>query len=219
MSKSPKIVIVDFELGNLYSVQNVFHHLGIQPTLSTEKAAIKNADAIVLPGVGAFGDAINNLNRLDLIQPIQDFIASGKPFLGICLGMQLLFSQSEEFGDHKGLNIIPGSIKKFPSIDHDQQKVRVPQIAWNKISPPQWDKNKWSNSPLSTTANNEYMYFVHSYYALPEDKTNILSTTQYHHITYCSAVSKNNIFAFQFHPEKSGPKGIEIYQNWINAIQ
>ena len=151
-----------------------------------------------------------NLKNQNLIVAIKDFINTGKPFMGICLGFQLLFSFSEEFGIHKGLNIIKGDVKKF-----DNLTKKVPQIGWNKI----YKLNKdWGDSPLKKTLNNEYMYFVHSYYVRPYDKDLILTNTNYSGLEYCSSIQKGNIFATQFHPEKSGVKGLEIYKNWCKLL-
>ena len=211
---SKKIVIIDYQLGNLFSVHQACLNFGLDAVLSSEKSVISQADALILPGVGAFGDAMNSLLRLDLVKPLQDSIASGKPFLGVCLGMQLLFSESEEFGSHKGLNIIRGTVKKFPVMDLDGVKLRVPQISWNRIR----EKRSWSRTPLKGISDGEYMYFVHSYYVCPEDSAEILAETTYGGLSYCSSLYKNNIFATQFHPEKSAREGLKIYKNWIETI-
>jgi len=208
-----KIAIVDYQLGNLFSVQQACLYLGYDAFISSDATAISSADAIILPGVGAFADAMYNMRKLDLIEPVKDFIATTKPFMGICLGLQLLFSESEEFGCHKGLDIINGVVKKFSSIDVQGATLKVPQIAWNTIHPLQ---NSWENSPLSVCNPGDYMYFVHSFYVQPDSNDTILSTTSYGGNKYCSSVMKNNIFACQFHPEKSGPHGIKIYKKWLS---
>jgi glutamine amidotransferase len=214
MQKST-IVILDYGLGNLFSVQHVCQHLGYETTITQDKNDIASADAVILPGVGAFGDAIRNMHALDLVSPVRDFISSGKPFMGVCLGMQLLFSESEEFGTHKGLDIIEGSIKKFPSAGADGNKIRVPQISWNHV----FQTNAgWNGSPLAGMENGTYMYFVHSYYAIPADPSVVLTETEYEGIRYCSAVKRGNVFATQFHPEKSAVKGIEVYRNWLQEL-
>jgi glutamine amidotransferase len=153
---------------------------------------------------------MNNLEKMDLINPIKNMVKEGKPFFGICLGMQLIFSKSEEFGSGKGLDLLPGLIKKFPtSINGDV--IKVPQIAWNKI---RMFKKKWEGTPLFDIEENEFMYFVHSYFVEPDFDDSIIAKTNYNGIEYCSAVFSNNIFATQFHPEKSSDKGIKIYKNW-----
>jgi len=211
-----KVVIIDYKLSNLYNVKHALEHYNINPVISSNKNDIYNADGIILPGVGAFGDAMNNLKKYDLIEPIKDFLSTGKPFMGICLGFQLLFSESEEFGSHKGLDIIKGVVKKFPH-KINNKKVKVPQIGWNTIFKPN-EYITWANSPLKELKEKEYMYFVHSYYVVPSNTKDILSITNYEDIIYCSSINKNNIFAVQFHPERSAQKGLSIYKNWIDTL-
>jgi len=204
------VVIIDYGLGNLFSVNQACQTVGLNVKISNIKEEIKNADAIILPGVGAFIEAMNNLEKMDLVNSIRESVKNGKPFFGICLGMQLVFSRSEEFGSGNGLDLIPGVIKKFP-ITRNDKIIKVPQIAWNNIYS---SKKKWIDTPLYNIEENEFMYFVHSYYAEPEFEDSILTNTNYSDIEYCSAVMKDNIFATQFHPEKSAEKGIKIYKNW-----
>ena len=214
MKKNKKVAIIDYNLGNLFSVYHACKSLGYEATITNKKEDLLTADYAILPGVGAFGDAMDTLNTLDLASPIKDYISSGKPFLGVCLGLQLLFTESEEFGDHKGLNIIEGLVKKFPPTDGHENILKVPQIEWNQIFCA--DSEKWNISPLGSCKTGDYMYFVHSYYVVPNDKKVILSTTQYGGIEYCSSVIKNNVFACQFHPEKSGQHGLDIYKKFLN---
>ena len=210
MSETKKIVIIDYQLGNLFSVKQVCSHLGADAQISSDKRDLLDADYAILPGVGAFGDAMKNLKEFDLVEPIKDFIAAGKPFLGVCLGLQLLFTESEEFGENKGLGIIEGSIERIPQSNGDE-RVKVPQIQWNRIE----ETGDWNNSPLKNCADGDFMYFVHSYYVKPQSENTTLSTTDYGAINYCSSIIKDNVFACQFHPEKSGAKGVEIYKNWL----
>ena len=212
---SKKIVIIDYHLGNLFSVQQACRHLGADAIISSDKQDLLAADYAILPGVGAFGDAMQNLAELDLVQPIHDFIQSGKPFMGVCLGLQLLFSESEEFGNHKGLNVIEGVTRRFPAKNSDGQVLKVPQIEWNQIS--QYNGSNWNNSPLQQCSDGEYMYFVHSYYVIPVQNDCILSTTTYGGLTYCSSAAINNVFACQFHPERSGEHGLKIYRSFLNS--
>ena len=211
-----EVIIVDYELGNLFSVKHACNHVGLETVVSSDPKRIEMAKAIILPGVGAFGDAMNNLAKLDLISPVKDFIASGKPFLGVCLGMQLLFEESEEFGTKNGLGVVQGIIKKFPN-EFENKKMRIPQIAWNHIEKPK--NTDWKETPLQGIKDKEFMYFVHSFYALPSNKEDILTTTHYNDFEYCSAIKKKNMFAMQFHPEKSGSMGLEIYKNWYSQIR
>jgi glutamine amidotransferase len=210
MSQNKKVTIIDYQLGNLFSVKQACDTIGISATISSDSKDIEEADAIILPGVGAFIEAMNNLDKLDLVNPIKDYVGAGKPIFGICLGLQLLFSESEEFGSGKGLDIIPGLIKKFPAIKNGK-KIKVPQIAWNQVY---GDKKSLANSPLKDLSEREFMYFIHSYYVEPSSESCILTKTNYEGIEYCSAILENNIFATQFHPEKSSEKGLSIYKNW-----
>jgi glutamine amidotransferase len=208
-----KIAIIDYGLGNMFSIQQAFNKVGIDTIVTSNSNIIESSDAIVLPGVGAFGDAMKNLLQLDLIEPIQLFAKTGKPFLGICLGMQLLFDNSEEFGNHKGLGLIEGDVKKFDFSAMEGGCIKIPQIQWNQI----YHKGfiSWQDTCMSEIQNNSYMYFVHSYYARPKDERLILTYSKYADLEYCSSVKKDNITGIQFHPEKSGELGLNIYKNWI----
>ncbi len=218
---NPKIAIIDYGMGNLFSVQQACLHTELDAVITSDKKELLDADAAILPGVGAFGNAMDNLQKLDLISPIKDFIASGRQFYGICLGMQLLMSESEEFGNHSGLNLIKGRVVKFPGKDNEDRKIKVPQIGWNSIKRPGVNfKNAWDDSPLKNIKDNEFMYFVHSYYAKPSDQSVVLSKTVYEGTEYCSSVKLGkNIFASQFHPERSAEKGLNIYKNWKQIIK
>tara|TARA_B110000003_G_C16593136_1_gene512609 strand:+ start:852 stop:1478 length:627 start_codon:yes stop_codon:yes gene_type:complete len=206
-----KISIVDFEGGNLFSVVQACNTLGFNVSVTSSYKEILKSDGLILPGVGSYPHAMKVLNKKDLVSPIQDFINSEKPFMGICLGFQLLFSNSEEFENCDGLNIIKGSVKKF---NFKEKNIKVPNIGWNKI----YSNSDWKKTPLENIKNNEYMYFVHSYYVDPIDINDILSYSKYEGFEYCSSVKKNNIFATQFHPEKSGLEGIKIYKKWSKLL-
>lgn len=206
------VVILDFQLGNLFSVKQACDKVGLHAMISSQKEDINKSDGVILPGVGAFAEAMANLHNLDLVEPLKDFVSAGKPLFGVCLGQQLLFTESEEFGTSKGLDFIPGVIKKFPTFKGSNNLIKVPQIGWNHIYK---KSNSWEDTPLAGVKENAYVYFVHSYYVEPRDQQNILTLTNYAGIEYCSAVIKNpNIFATQFHPEKSGELGIGIYERW-----
>lgn len=214
-----KVAVVDYEAGNLFSVEHACKAVGLKPIITSQPEEILRSEALILPGVGAFGDAIKNLHKLDLVQPLLEFVASGRPFMGICLGMQLLFSRSDEFGEHDGLNLIDGEVVKFPSIDAYGEKNKIPQIGWNQITYPEKCKEEWwHDTPLEQINSGEFMYFVHSFYAKPRNPETILAVTEYGGLNYCSAVIRDNIFATQFHPEKSAAEGIKIYQYWANKF-
>ncbi len=212
--KEKLIVIIDYNLGNLFSVKHACDHVGLNTVTSNDVELINKADALILPGVGAFGEAMNNINELDIKESIVNRAKEGVPLLGVCLGLQLLFEESEEFGHQEGLGLLAGSVKRLPSSSSDGQKFKVPQISWNTIH---GESKPWSSTILNSVDDGEYFYFVHSYYVSPSDESEILCTTEYAGIKYCSGIMKNNIIAVQFHPEKSGEKGISVYRNW--AIQ
>lgn len=214
------VAIVDYGMCNLFSVHHACQHVGLKPLITADGEEILRAAAIILPGVGAFGEAMRNLSRLNLIGPIKEMIARGKPFMGICLGMQLLLSESEEFGAHEGLGIIEGKVVKFPQQGGGpSKKIRVPQIGWNRIYPPEAEENAWQSSPLKQIKPGEFMYFVHSYYAIPTAQEMLLSLTTYEGVEYCSSICMDNVFACQFHPEKSGKEGLKIYQQWADIVR
>lgn len=212
----PYIAIVDYQLSNMFSVKHAFEHLGVPAVITSDPKEVSEASGTVLPGVGAFGDAMANLKKFKLDRALKEFVGSGRPFLGVCLGLQLIFETSSEFGKHKGLGFIAGDVVKFPAYNTHKEKIRVPQIGWNTIEQP--SPSIWKKTPFKHLKNHPYMYFVHSYYVRPADTKIITSTTSYMDFSYCSSVLKDNIFATQFHPEKSGTLGIGIYKNWIEGV-
>jgi glutamine amidotransferase len=204
-------VIVDFGLGNLYSVKHACEHVGIQATITNAKTTFERADVIILPGIGAFGDAIHTLTKLGLVPVLREAALSGKPLVGVCLGMQLLMTESHEFGRHPGLGLVEGQVVKFEGPVEGNQRLKVPQVGWNRIQ--KIGNREWDDSPLAGVRDGEFMYFVHSYYVQPRDKSVVLATTLYGNIEFCSSLIVKNIFATQFHPERSGPRGLQIYGN------
>lgn len=210
--QSKKTVIVDYGMGNMFSVLRACATAGLDAVLTSDRKELESADAVILPGVGAFGPAMENLNKLDLAGPLKAFCASGKPFLGICLGFQLLMTESEEFGLSRGLDIIKGTVKKFPVPNPEGAK--VPQIGWNAIK----KVGSWDRTALAGLADGEYMYFVHSFYVAPEKPGTTCSLTSYAGVDYASSVSSGNVFACQFHPEKSAWNGLKIYRNFKKSV-
>jgi glutamine amidotransferase len=200
------VAIVDYNMGNLASVYNACKLIGIDAAIVSNPEKLKNYDRIILPGVGAFGDAMKHLETTGMKSAILDFAKTNKPIIGICLGMQLLFESSEEFGKHKGLGLIPGKIIPFDKSLMDMNEHKVPHVGWNKIF------NK--QSKLFEGLENPYLYFVHSYHVVTDDKYTI-GTTHYGY-DFVSAVQKDNIYGFQPHPEKSHDNGIKILKNFIN---
>jgi imidazole glycerol-phosphate synthase subunit HisH len=210
-----RVAIVDFGLGNLFSVKHACEHVGIQAVITADKQTIWNADAVLLPGVGAFRDAMNALGKLDLITVLQDVAASSKPLFGVCLGIQLLMTESFEFGIQKGLGIIDGQVVPLDNPKEGDRKLKVPEICWNRI----YRRKQWKDTLLDGIADGEYMYFVHSYVVEPQDSNTIISTTQYGQIEFCSSLQQGSVFACQFHPERSGVQGLRIYQNLKNYLE
>lgn len=225
MTQGPiRISIVDYEMGNLRSVQKAFESIGQKATVTRSREAISESDALVLPGVGAFRDCMANLDRMDLTDSILEFIATGKPFLGICLGLQLLFSESEEFGIQKGLNLIPGRVVRFPDGMADSSspgtRLKVPHMGWNQVRVSGATKNDGviGSSLFRGIPQDGHFYFVHSYYAIPDDPSVIVGTTRYG-IGFCSALHKDNVYAVQFHPEKSQANGVALLSNFVRICR
>jgi glutamine amidotransferase len=208
MSEFPIVAIVDYGMGNLFSVQQACRQAGLEATITRSASDIEKARAVILPGIGAFGSAMATLSKLGLVEPLRGAAASGKPLVGICLGMQLLMTESHEFGRHRGLDLIPGEVVRFSDRRPAGSRLKVPQIGWNRIF---GTPAVWKNTLLRDVRDGEYMYFVHSYYCKPEDATVILSTTRYGETEFCSSLQWRNIFACQFHPERSGLPGLSIY--------
>jgi glutamine amidotransferase len=202
------IAIIDYGMGNLRSVQKGFERVGCAAVVTADPKVILEADKVVLPGVGAFPDCMRNLEQGGFIEPLLRVICEGRPFLGICLGLQLLFTESDEFGVHRGLNVIPGRVVRFPDgMEENGEKLKIPHMGWNQLDvrrcPPAF-------TGVETGSN---FYFVHSFYVVPEDEGVVATTTTYG-IEFCSAVWKDNIVATQFHPEKSQEKGLQILKNF-----
>lgn len=202
------IAIIDYGMGNLRSVQKAFERIGHSAVVTRDKKVINDADKIVLPGVGAFPDCMKNLADLGLIDPIIKGVEAGKPFFGICLGLQVLFTESEEFGTHKGFDIIKGRVIRFPAgLSSNGTKLKIPHMGWNEI------RMKKKTPVLDGIPEGSYLYFVHSYYVVPEDKKITATTTDYG-VEFVSSIWKDNIFACQFHPEKSQQAGLKILENF-----
>ncbi|MFH1033293.1 MAG: imidazole glycerol phosphate synthase subunit HisH [Pseudomonadota bacterium] len=209
--RAPQVAIVDFGLGNLFSVSQACRRVGLTARITEQRADVLGAQALILPGVGAFGDAMAALARLDLLGAIGDFAASGRPLLGICLGMQLLMAQSLEFGSHAGLGLIGGDVVHLGQPREGDRRLKVPQVGWNRIEPP--PGGDWRGSLLEGLEPGEFMYFVHSFYCRPADPGLVLTQTDYGQVRFCSGLSQGNITACQFHPERSGQAGLTIYRN------
>lgn len=197
------IAIIDYGMGNLRSVSKAFEAVGHQAVVTRDPRVIGNASHVVLPGVGAFGDCMANIQQYGLVEPIRAAVQSGKPFLGICLGLQVLFSESEEFGLHRGLDIIPGQVKRF-RID---PSLKVPHMGWNAV---QYQR---PCPVFAGIADGAHWYFVHSYYVEPTDRSVAATMTSYG-VDFVSAIWRDNIVACQFHPEKSQAAGLRLMKNF-----
>ncbi|MBF2034929.1 MAG: imidazole glycerol phosphate synthase subunit HisH [Leptolyngbyaceae cyanobacterium T60_A2020_046] len=203
-----RIAVIDYDMGNLHSACKGLEKAGAQPIVTEDAAVLAAADAVVLPGVGAFDPAMQHLRDRDLVRPIQDIIASGKPFLGICLGLQVLFESSEE-GQEPGLGIIPGRIREF----QPEPGITIPHMGWNQLQLTQPDSALWRG-----VTSGDWVYFVHSYYAEPRDPSWTAATITHGTQTVTAAIARNNVMAVQFHPEKSATVGLRILSNFVTAV-
>jgi imidazole glycerol-phosphate synthase subunit HisH len=202
------IAIIDYGMGNLRSVQKGFEKLGFAAVVTADPRVVLEADKVVLPGVGAFPDCMRNLEQGGFVEPILRVIREGRPFLGICLGLQLLFTESEEFGLHRGLDVIPGRVVRFPEgMEESGEELKVPHMGWNQLA--------FKSRPpvFAGLEEGDNFYFVHSFYVQPADEGVVATTTSYGS-EFCSSVWKDNIVATQFHPEKSQEKGLRILKNF-----
>jgi len=200
------IAVIDYDAGNMASVVKALEYIGEKPVVTRDPKVILSADKCILPGVGAYADAMEKLKAYGLIEVIKEFVASGKPFFGICLGLQLLFDESEEGGEHvKGLSILPGKIKLIP----EGEGLKIPHMGWNSLD------IKEGTRLFKGIKNGSYVYFVHSYYLKAERESDVAATTDYG-VHIHAAVESGNIFACQFHPEKSGDVGLAILKNFVS---
>ena len=209
-----RVTIINYGLSNLFSVKNAFTSFGVETVVSQRKEDVTDADVLILPGVGAFRDGMNGLSDLGLIKPITSKVREGVPLLGICLGMQMLFDESEEFGVYKGLGFIPGRVEKIPSIDINGSKQKIPHISWNPLYP-SVNKDTFSGTLLEGITAGEECYFIHGYEAKPSYQENYLAITKYGGRDVCAVVQNKNVIGTQFHPEKSGYVGLKIIKSFI----
>lgn len=199
-----RLVIVDYGAGNLRSVFKAVAHVGYDPQISSQRSVVESANVVIMPGVGAAADTMSNLARCSLVDPIREFIASGRPFLGVCMGLQALLTVSEEGGEHACLDIVPGRVRRLP------EGLKVPHMGWNRV------RQRRAHPVFEGIPDGAFFYFVHSYYADPLDESVVVGETDYG-VNFAAVVAKDNIVATQFHPEKSGQVGLRIYENFLRA--
>jgi glutamine amidotransferase len=200
-----KLVVIDYQSGNVRSVTRALESAGVSPLVTGDPAELPGADAVIFPGVGSGPAAMSALEDRGLVAPLQDYVASGRPFMGICLGLQLLLDRTEE-GDASCLGIIPGHVKRLPD------GLKVPHMGWNSV------EFEADHPVLRDIPQGSHFYFVHSYYAAPSEQTWVAGTTEYG-VPFCSVYAKDNLVATQFHPEKSGPVGLRIYRNFVELAR
>jgi len=196
------ITVIDYGAGNMHSVLNAVTKLGYQPKVTSNPNDVRSAQTVILPGVGAAADTVDSLKSLGLADPIARYIGEGRPFLGVCIGLQVLFDSTEEGGGHECLGIVPGSVRRLPS------GLKIPHMGWNQV------KQKAPHSIFNGIPDGANFYFVHSYYVEPNDKSLVAGETEYG-IPICSVIARNNLVATQFHPEKSGEVGLRLYDNFL----
>ena len=215
-SRAPTVAIVDYGMGNLYSVQLACESQGIDAVITSNPDDVRKAEGIILPGVGAFAHAMSELGRLGLSDAVLETVNAGKPVFGICLGLQLLMTESTEFGLHRGLGVIDGQVVRFENPRGAFGPLKIPQVGWEQadsMSPERWEASLLAGVPDGT-----FMYFVHSFHVVVANPELVVATSQYGQIRYASAVSLNNVFACQFHPERSGPLGLRVYRNFRDRL-
>jgi glutamine amidotransferase len=205
----PNVIIIDYGAGNLRSVSRAVAHSGHEPRVTSDPRDVAAADAVIMPGVGAAADTMRNLREHAMVEPVREYIASGKPFFGVCMGQQALLSVSEEGGEHECLGIIPGRVKKLPaSANGNGLRLKIPQMGWNRVH------QKAPHAIFDGIEDGAYFYFLHSYYPAPDDDDVVIGETEYG-VTFASALARDNIVATQFHPEKSGEAGLRMYANFL----
>lgn len=203
------VTILDYGIGNILSVSRAFEHCGARVITATDPKEVLNAEKLVLPGVGAFEDGMKGLQSAKLVEPLREYVKSGKPLLGICLGMQMLFDSSEEFGTHEGLGLIPGQVKAISETNTQGISHKIPHIGWNALF------SSKQNVLCAGLGDNARVYFVHSFVAKPTNENNLLAYCDYNGLKLAAIVGSGNVYGCQFHPEKSGPVGLQIIKNFL----
>jgi glutamine amidotransferase len=210
MKNKPRVAVIDYGVGNLFSVFKALERFNENIEIVNNKQSLDCIDSLILPGVGAFKTGMVGLEEIEMVDEIKKFAASGRPVLGICLGAQLLLSEGNEFGVYGGLDILPGKVEKIRC----STGIKVPHIGWNKINPA--TPGQWKSTILDNIKQGEYTYFVHSYACVPSDAKDVIAHTEYGGESFCSIFERGNVRGVQFHPEKSGSAGLRIIENFLN---
>jgi imidazole glycerol-phosphate synthase subunit HisH len=210
----PRVTVIDYGMGNLLSVSRALEHCGAEVLTTCDPERVAQAERLILPGVGAFADGMAGLRERGLIEPIREFARAGRPFLGICLGMQMMLDSSEEFGNHEGLGLVPGRVAAIPSTGVDGRPHKIPHIGWNKLLMPT-PETSWENTILAGLSPGSSGYFVHSYAAVPKYPEHRLADCDYNGILISAVIKSGSHYGCQFHPEKSGEVGLEILRSFI----
>lgn len=215
-----RVAIVDCRMGNLFSVRRACETAGLDAVITSDPAVVGRADAILLPGVGAFGDAMATLTNLGLAPVLKESVARGTPLMGICLGIQLLMTESHEFGLHRGLGLVEGVVERLREGEEAGRRAKVPHVGWNRIEAPEGARSAvWEDSLLADNRPGDFMYFVHSYAVYPARTDVVRAVTRYGGQTFCAAIQHANLFACQFHPERSGSGGLTIYRKFAEQVR
>jgi glutamine amidotransferase len=210
MTRKP--VVIDYGIGNVFSVCSALRRIGADPILTNSLSAIRDADCLILPGVGAFARAMEALAERGIADAVRNYVAKERPFIGICIGMQVLMEESTEFGVSAGLGLVAGKVERIPSVTRTGARLRVPHIGWSTLC----ETEPWTESALSTTAPaQDAFYFVHSYHCQPADARQVIATADYDGVALTAAIAQNNIFGVQFHPERSGEPGRRLLSRFI----
>ena len=209
----PRVVVLDYGAGNLRSVARAVEHAGFQPEVTADARALDTADATIMPGVGAAADTMRNLQKGGLVEPLREYILAGRPFLGVCMGMQALLSVSEEEGEHACLDIVAGRVRRFEGGTNGSSadgRRKIPHMGWNRV------EQQREHPIFAGIPDKSYFYFVHSYYPDPEDESVIIGRTEYG-VSFASIIARDTLVATQFHPEKSGAVGLRLYRNFLTG--
>jgi len=215
--RRPRVAVVDYGMGNLYSVRQACEAAGLDATVTSDPAEVRAADGVVLPGIGAFEGAIRTLRERGLVEALQEAAASGRPMVGICLGMQLMMEESLEFGRHEGLGLFQGRVLPFPSTSSDGRTWKIPQVGWNRVTLRRSQSaGTWEAGGLDA---GDFMYFVHSFYVEPADPAVVVATAEYAGLEFCASLGRGNVLAWQFHPERSADRGLALYKMFADRVR